>query len=81
MQAYLSDALGHPNFVGAHWFQWADQPVTGRPDGENFGVGLVTLVDRPVQALNDALRNVSRSLHKVRLGNTSGRVGEGSPSW
>jgi hypothetical protein len=39
------------------------------------------LVDRPVKALNDALRNVSRSLHKVRLGNTSGRIGEGSPSW
>lgn len=76
VQAYLSDALRHPNFVGAHWFQWADQPVTGRSDGENFGVGLVTLVDRPVKTLNDAMRNVSRSLHAFRLGNAQGRIGE-----
>jgi len=74
VQAYLSDALGHPNFVGAHWFQWADQPVTGRPDGENFGVGLVTLVDRPVKTLNDALRKVSRELYDDRFRFSEGRI-------
>ena len=74
VQAYLSDALDHPNFVGAHWFQWADQPVTGRPDGENFGVGLVTLVDRPVKTLNDALRKASRELYDDRFRFSEGRI-------
>lgn len=76
VQAFLSDALRHPNFVGAHWFQWGDQGVTGRGDGENFGVGLVTVVDRPVKTLNDALRNVSRGLHAWRLGDAQGRIGD-----
>lgn len=77
VQAYLSDALRHPNFVGAHWFAWGDQAVTGRPDGENFGVGLVTVVDRPVGTLVEAMRNVSRSLYDFRHGDVPGRIGEG----
>lgn len=79
VQAYLSDALRHPNFVGAHWFQWADQVVTGRPDGENFGVGLVTITDRPVKTLNDAMRRVSHELFDFRRGSAAGRIGEGGP--
>lgn len=27
---YVEHALRNPRFVGAHWFQWADQPLTGR---------------------------------------------------
>jgi hypothetical protein len=78
VQGYLSDALRHPNFVGAHWFQWSDQAVTGRKDGENFGVGLVTIVDRPVETLTDAMREVSGELYDYRLGSPEGRIGEGA---
>jgi hypothetical protein len=29
--------MDHPSFVGAHWFQYTDQPLTGRTlDGENY---------------------------------------------
>jgi hypothetical protein len=77
VQAYLSDALRHPNYVGAHWFAWNDQGVTGRGDGENFGVGLVTITDRPVETLGAAMRTVSDSLYPFRLGDSQGRIGAG----
>ena len=33
--------------IGAHWFQWLDEPVTGRPDGENYNIGFVDVTDQP----------------------------------
>ena len=79
VQAYLSDALRHPNIIGAHWFQWSGQAVTGRFDGENFGVGLVTIVDRPVEPLVDASRNVADALFEYRLAPTPARIGAPAP--
>jgi len=75
-QAYLSDALRHPNFVGTHWFAWASQTVTGRADGENFGMGLVTVVDRPVEKLTNAVQTVSKHLYNYRLDGSTGRIGD-----
>ena len=66
-RAYVGDAIKHPNFVGAHWFTWSDQPVTGRYDGENFRVGLVNIVDRPYPALIDSISNISQSIYQQRL--------------
>lgn len=59
VQVYLSEALKHPRLVGAHWFMWSNQIVTGRRDGENFGVGLVSVVDRPLPTLVEAFQSVS----------------------
>ena len=38
---YVSEALEHPAVVGTHWFQYRDQMVTGRGDGENYQIGFV----------------------------------------
>jgi hypothetical protein len=65
--AYVEDALKHPNFVGAHWFTWADQPATGRYDGENFRVGLVSIIDRPYQALVERIQQTARNMFRTRL--------------
>ena len=44
----LESVLSNPDFVGAHWFQYLDQPVTGRwLDGENGHLGLVAITDDP----------------------------------
>jgi hypothetical protein len=75
-QAYVSDALRHPNFVGAHWFAWTSQTVTGRDDGENFGMGLVSVVDRPLERLVGAVKKVSQDLYTFRLDGPEGRIGE-----
>jgi hypothetical protein len=63
---YLRDALAHPNCVGTHWFQYADQPVTGRPDGENFNIGFVTVTDTPYPLLRAAARETGRKLYELR---------------
>ena len=52
---YVENALAMPEMVGTHWFQWADQPSTGRFDGENYNIGLVDVTDRPYPDLVGAL--------------------------
>jgi len=42
---YLERVLARPHIVGAHWFEWADQPATGRFDGEDNNWGFVTIDD------------------------------------
>lgn len=44
----LQSVLDNRQFVGAHWFQYLDQPVTGRwLDGENGHLGLISITDIP----------------------------------
>lgn len=39
---------GDPAFVGTHWFQYVDEPLTGRTlDGENYNIGFVSVTDTP----------------------------------
>jgi len=44
---YVEQSAAHPAVVGTHWFQWLDQPVTGRNDGENYNIGFVDVTDQP----------------------------------
>ncbi|HET6805928.1 MAG TPA: beta-agarase [Frateuria sp.] len=45
---FLAAAAADPSIVGAHWFQYADEPVAGRLlDGENAHLGLVGITDIP----------------------------------
>jgi hypothetical protein len=53
---YVENAFAMPEMVGTHYFQWADQPATGRFDGENYNIGLVDVTDRPYPELVAALR-------------------------
>jgi hypothetical protein len=54
---YLAAAVANPLVVGVHWFEYADQPVTGRLlDGENAHVGLVGITDIPFAGFVQAVR-------------------------
>ena len=64
---YILEASTHPNIVGAHWFQWSDQPVTGRFDGENFRIGIVNITDQPYVPLINAIEEVSKGLYLNRI--------------
>ena len=66
---YLRAVADNPDFVGAHWFQYIDEPLTGRTlDGENGHVGFVTVADLPyrdlVAAARDANEGVLRALQR-----------------
>jgi hypothetical protein len=66
-QTYLQSVLDHPALVGCHWFQYLDQPLTGRPlDGENYNIGLVDITDSPYPELIGAARQVHRTMYERR---------------
>ena len=54
---FLKQAMAEPSIVGVHWFQYLDQPATGRLlDGENGHFGLVGITDVPFQGFVDSVR-------------------------
>jgi hypothetical protein len=64
---YVEGALGHPQFVGTHWFQWQDEPTTGRAwDEENYQIGLVDIADTPYRETVEAVREVGLRMYRRR---------------
>ena len=58
---YVQSVADNPNFVGCHWFQYLDEPLTGRVwDGENYNIGLVDITDTPYPELTTAAAHGSR---------------------
>jgi agarase len=54
--------------VGAHWYTYADQPLTGRDDGENHRIGFVDVTDTPYPEMVNAARRVANDLYLLRAG-------------
>jgi len=68
-QEYMYRIIDNPYFVGAHWFQYLDSPLTGRAhDGENYNVGFVRNTDVPYKEMVEAAKEVNRQLYKRRFG-------------
>lgn len=65
---YVENAFAMPEMVGTHYFQWADQPSTGRFDGENYNIGLVDVTDRPYPDLVEALKETHRRVLRLHRG-------------
>jgi len=70
--SYVQGALRNPLIVGTHWFQYKDQPTTGRGDGENYQIGFVDICDRPYPETIQACREVGYNLYEYRLKNEGG---------
>jgi hypothetical protein len=68
---YVEQAAAHPAVIGTHWFQWVDEPNTGRFDGENYNIGLVDVTDRPYPELIEAAKTTHRRLFDVHAGKVS----------
>lgn len=65
---YVENAAAHPAVIGTHWFQWIDQPSTGRFDGENYNIGLVDVTDRPYPEMIKATGETFNRLLNVHSG-------------
>ncbi|WP_028695375.1 beta-galactosidase [Pseudomonas cremoricolorata] len=62
-ETFLKAALAQPTIVGAHWFQYLDQPASGRLlDGENGHLGLVAITDVPWSGFIEAVRKANLAL-------------------
>jgi hypothetical protein len=66
-ESYVRGALRNPYIVGTHWFQYKDEPTTGRGDGENYQIGFIDVCDTPYPEIVRACRRVGYSLCQYRL--------------
>lgn len=63
---FIKQALAEPIIVGAHWFQYLDQPVTGRLlDGENGHLGLLGITDRPFAGFVESVRKTNQAVGSI----------------
>lgn len=65
---YVENAAAHPALIGTHWFQWIDQPSTGREDGENYNIGFLDVTDRPYPEMVNAAKDTFIRLLDVHSG-------------
>jgi hypothetical protein len=55
-----------PFVIGADWFQWMDEPPSGRAcDGEDANMGLVDVHDKPYEPLAEAVRKTTPVLNPL----------------
>ena len=67
--SYVESVLKNPALVGCHWFQYVDEPLTGRAyDGENYNIGFVTVTDTTYPELVRAARAIHSRAYQIRSG-------------
>lgn len=64
-KAFVESQTSHPLFVGSGYFSYYDQAVTGRKDGENFNIGLVSQQDQPYTDMVNIMKTVNAGLENV----------------
>lgn len=62
-QQYVQTVLSLPAFVGCHWFEYHDEPLTGRSDGENYNIGMVSNTDTPYWELLEAVQQMNSAVY------------------
>lgn len=73
-RTWIHDAASNPYCVGVSYFQYRDQPVTGRGPGgaaglvvgEHYAFGLVDITDRPKWDLIDTVREANLAASGIR---------------
>jgi len=66
VEEFVGELLVRPNVVGFAWFQWQDQPIEGRGDGENQLIGIVDVDDDLNQPLADILARLNADIIPTR---------------
>jgi hypothetical protein len=65
---YVEQGAAIPELVGTHYFQWNDQHVVGRGDGENWQIGLVDVCQQPYVEFIAAARRSHARIYRVAAG-------------
>jgi hypothetical protein len=64
-QKFVREWARLPFSVGCHWFQYTDQPLTGRAsNGENQIIGFVDITDQPHQELVKAAHAATSKIYR-----------------
>ena len=70
-QYYVERAAALAPVVGTHYFQFCDEPVTGRGDGENYNFGFVRQTDVPYPEMVSSAKVTHRRMYPVHAGLTA----------
>jgi hypothetical protein len=69
---YVEGALSLGYIVGTHWFDYVDQPATGRYfeglKGEHYNTGLINVADRPYKTFLEGVTQTHANVYKVLFG-------------
>jgi hypothetical protein len=65
---YVEHAAALPPVVGTHYFQYVDEPVTGRFDGENYNLGFLDVTDQPYPEMVSFAKATHRRIYQVHAG-------------
>jgi hypothetical protein len=63
----LSQLASTPFIIGAHWFQFNDEPPKGRGDGEDWNFGLVDIHGVPYDGMIQALKGFNPVQERAQL--------------
>jgi len=55
----VSEMAARPYMLGAHWFQYYDEPPKGRGDGEDYNMGLIDIHGKPYPLLTGVAANLN----------------------
>ncbi|MCQ1060824.1 agarase, partial [Photobacterium sp. ZSDE20] len=67
-ERYVQSVIDNPYFVGCHYFQYIDSPITGRSfDGENYNIGFVSVTDVPYNGMVNSAKTINSSLYQQRF--------------
>lgn len=68
-QYFSEQAFSHPALIGTSWFQYTDQGLTGRNDGERYNIGMVDVTDQPYPLTQGIAKTASRmyDVHNGKL--------------
>ena len=65
---YMHRCAAHPYCLGAHYFNYNDQPYLGRFDGENYQIGLIDVTGRPYPEFTEGMTRTHAELCDIRMG-------------
>ena len=69
-RCYTEQLAAVPYFVGGHYFQYLDEPITGRFDRETAFNGFVNVADIPYRHLVRAARETNSRIYEIHAGLT-----------
>ncbi len=65
---YMQTAMTYAQCVGIHYFEFNDQPVLGRFDGENMQHGLIDVCNQPHAACIEQMAAVAKNMYGILNG-------------
>ena len=78
-RVFAENGFARPEIIGFHWFQWADQNILGRGDGENFNIGFLDACSLPYPELTEAARQTHENMYDIARGKKKPYIYKFSP--